>query len=109
MFDSDADRFYKWDGQYVCASCFVAMRQAHRMTIRDYINQRNLATPRWCDRQKIEAIYNKAREMSALTGIPHHVDHEIPLRSKKVSGLHVPWNLRVIPAVDNLRKGNRLE
>jgi hypothetical protein len=36
-----------------------------------------------------------------------HVDHEIPLKGKYVSGLHVETNLRIIPAVENLKKGRR--
>lgn len=64
------------------------------------------ATPVWADRDSIRAIYEKAKRLSELTGQQHHVDHVIPLRHKLVCGLHVPENLQILLAIDNLRKRN---
>lgn len=64
-------------------------------------------TPKWVDLDKIKAIYAEAQRVSAETGIPHHVDHVIPLRGKNVSGLHVHTNMQVIPGVENVRKHNK--
>jgi hypothetical protein len=64
------------------------------------------AAPTWVDRQKLKDLYTKAREVSAETGIPHQVDHIIPLKHDFVCGLHVPCNLQIIPAADNQRKKN---
>lgn len=66
-------------------------------------------TPIWLtpsDLLKIKAIYDCSNRLSKCLGIPHHVDHIIPLQGKTVSGLHVPNNLQVIPASINLSKGN---
>lgn len=63
------------------------------------------ATPPWLTREQrdeMAAAYHLAREFGA------HVDHIVPLKGANVCGLHVPWNLRVIPAAENLSKGNRL-
>jgi hypothetical protein len=65
------------------------------------------ATPAWADHEKIKAFYKLARAFSDLY-VPHHVDHIFPLNGETVSGLHVEHNLQVIPAQDNLLKGNRL-
>lgn len=45
---------------------------------------------------------------SAAAGVPHHVDHMVPLRARKASGLHCALNLQVIPAFLNMAKKNRL-
>ena len=65
------------------------------------------ATPAWVNREALTAIYSQRQEVEARTGVAHHVDHIIPLNHPDVCGLHVPWNLQVIPAVDNMCKGNK--
>lgn len=82
-----------------------------------YWNERNArrralklkATPPWLTEEHkfiIQEIYDLRKLRSELTGVEHHVDHIVPLKSKKVCGLHVPWNLQVIPAKQNLAKSN---
>lgn len=69
------------------------------------------ATPKWLtesDNLQINCKYSLAKMLSRETGIQYHVDHIVPLKSKVVCGLHVPWNLQVIPATENLRKSNRI-
>lgn len=70
------------------------------------------ATPPWLteeDKQAIRDIYKLAATKTKEEGIVYHVDHIIPLKGEVVRGLHVPWNLQVIPAKENLSKGNRIE
>jgi hypothetical protein len=64
-------------------------------------------TPKWLttqDKKAIKDIYDEAVAKTIATGILYHVDHIIPLQGKLVSGLHVPSNLQVITAKDNLKK-----
>lgn len=69
-------------------------------------------TPPWLTREQfaqMQKVYKLAKEIGKTTGEPQHVDHIVPLRGRRVSGLHVPWNLRVVPAVLNIQKGNKHE
>lgn len=69
-----------------------------------------LRTPAWLtaeDKWYIKEVYDLAVLRTRLTGVSWHVDHIVPLQGKTVSGLHVPWNLQVIPAKDNIAKKNR--
>lgn len=68
------------------------------------------ATPKWLTQEhhkQIEILFIQAAELTKTTGIPHEVDHILPLCGKKVNGLHVPWNLQILPRSDNRRKHNK--
>jgi len=65
------------------------------------------ATPAWVDRSALRAPYGEAKSLTQTTGDKHHVDHIVPLVSPIVCGLHVPWNLQVLPYIDNHRKSNK--
>jgi len=64
------------------------------------------ATPPWADLEKIKERYFEAARLTEETGVPHEVDHEIPLRNPRVCGLHVHFNLRVVPQAINRAKSN---
>lgn len=72
-----------------------------------YRAARKMATPPWLTPEhinEIRQVYKEARRLSLETGIPHEVDHIVPLAGGIVSGLHVPWNLRAIPKIENNRR-----
>lgn len=69
------------------------------------------ATPEWLNsiqKAQMTEFYEISKAKTIQTGIRHHVDHNVPLRGKTVSGLHVPWNMKVLTGVENNRKFNNL-
>jgi len=67
------------------------------------------ATPTWLSeehKEQILKVYEHARECEVLTGDDYHVDHIVPLKGENISGLHVPWNLQILPADLNIAKSN---
>ena len=72
-----------------------------------YRAARRMACPPWVDNAhmaRIHEIYRLRRQISEQTGVVHEVDHIVPLQGKTVCGLHVWWNLRVIPREENNRR-----
>jgi excisionase family DNA binding protein len=69
---------------------------------------RHMRLAPWADASAVRAFYAEARRLTETTGVPHHVDHIIPLQGDYVSGLHVETNLQVLPATDNIRKLNKV-
>lgn len=70
------------------------------------------ATPNWLTDSmlsEIKNIYSERQRISEETGVVYHVDHIVPLQGDNVCGLHVPWNLQIISAEENLRKSNKYE
>jgi len=68
------------------------------------------ATPSWLNQiqlNQIEEMYDVAAACDTQIGVKHHVDHIFPLQGKNFCGLHVPWNLQVIPATENIAKHNK--
>lgn len=68
------------------------------------------ATPSWLTDTHLSEIKNfywLAKDLTGVSGETYHVDHIVPLKGENVCGLHVPWNLQVLPADINLSKGNK--
>lgn len=57
---------------------------------------------------EMDRIYARAEYLTRVTGVLHHVDHIHPLKHPLCCGLHVPWNLQVIPGKLNSKKSNNL-
>jgi 5-methylcytosine-specific restriction endonuclease McrA len=91
----------KWNSKNKARRSFLKLRQRYR---------KKLASPMWLtkeDFKQMDTFYMLAKNLETNTNKIYHVDHIIPIKGTEVCGLHVPWNLQVLPAVENLRKGNR--
>jgi hypothetical protein len=134
--DKDLSNFYKYEGtdkyKSGCKQCrYLKDREYiinNRVKKKEYDNRYYLshisdstyksnirccmkinATPPWLtDEQKkdIKNLYFECKIISDTTGVKHHIDHIIPLNNELVCGLHVPWNLQILTAKDNLIKSN---
>lgn len=75
-----------------------------RFTIRN-------ATPIWvlCEYEEIINMYKLSKQKTVDTGIPHEVDHIIPLINDRVCGLYCLANLQILSAADNRSKSNKFD
>jgi hypothetical protein len=68
------------------------------------------AMPRWLNKNhkyQMKLMSQLARKLEEETGVKYHVDHIHPLKHENLCGLHVPWNLQVIPESENISKYNK--
>ena len=65
-------------------------------------------TPEWADKEVIAEYYRAVEGLNKYFGDGmFHVYHIVPLKSKRVSGLHTDANLQVLLGKTNIAKGNR--
>lgn len=75
---------------------------------RSYIEQVLRSLPPWQSLAELKVLQDRARCMSALTGVEHHVAHIVPLNHPRVCGLTVPWNLEIKTAKVNMAESNHV-
>lgn len=59
------------------------------------------------NKKAILSFYQLAKELTKEYGIKFVVDHYYPIKGKDSCGLHVPWNMQVIPYIENSMKHNK--
>jgi hypothetical protein len=105
-YHSNPDKFRKQEQQHRISNLEkYAAKEAKRRS------QKLNAAPPWLTNKQLkemENLYWLARDLETVSGQKYHVDHIIPLKGKTVCGLHVPWNLQVLPSDINLSKSNRI-
>ena len=97
--------------KYAATTIYQTTKESHyvsRGKVAEQARMRGYCIPPWTDREASRMIYAISAYATEMTGVPHEVDHIIPINHPRVCGLHVPENLRVITKYQNIKKGNRL-
>ena len=95
-------------GKYKAGLAERPKEKQGRPTFRSALRRKAViqATPPWVNREDLWLVYHAAAERRKR-GEDVHVDHVMPIKGKASCGLHVPWNLQILPAKENLEKFNK--
>ena len=97
----------------VIASCFDLFHSGHVLALYDAKENCDrlvvaLQSDPTLDRPEKNKPVQNLFERYVQVNACKYVDHIIPLKNKAVCGLHWHKNWQVIPATENLKKGNKL-
>lgn len=105
----------KWKHKYCSVSCQIESQrnrvseEQKKETIRKITARRmsrmKAAYDETANQEVIKEMYLEAKRLTQETGIPHEVDHIIPISR---GGKHHEDNMRVVTAAENRRKGSKL-
>ena len=103
----------KWKLRFCSHSCSTKFRylgEKHKRAVLNSVAARRRCKMRdafdeTADQQKINEIYCKSKRMTEETGIPHEVDHIIPISR---GGKHHEDNLQIITMSENRKKHSKI-
>lgn len=101
----ESDRRYYQQNKEKVKTAVVDYKRKNQAKVKTWTGSRKhrvkRASPPWLTKEQ----YDEMSRLYSSRKEGEQVDHIIPIKGKTVCGLHVPWNLRIITAEENQRKG----